>query len=84
MFGEHIELEDDALSGYCGTYDPETTVTLVMNTESIAKSVMPNPQLCTKTVTTYGSGPYALPQQVSNWGKISCSDTAQDDTSDRK
>lgn len=89
MFGTYTEKQESELNSYCPSYNPETTVSLVLAKESVGKSIMPNPQLCTKTTTDYNnldgtSDAYANPHKVTNWGKVSCSDPSIDDTSDIK
>src|SRR3989344_157421 len=48
---------------------------------------MPSPQLCTKSTTDYNNldgtrDAYANPHKTTNWGKVSCTNPSQDDTTD--
>ncbi|HBC72255.1 MAG: hypothetical protein UX91_C0008G0003 [Candidatus Amesbacteria bacterium GW2011_GWB1_47_19] len=88
MFGTPVvEKTSGDLASYCVSYLPSGTVTLVMPVESRTQSLMPGPQLCTRSTTNYNhldgtSDPYALPHTVVDWGKVNCLDANVDDTSD--
>ncbi|OGM74266.1 hypothetical protein A3H19_01945 [Candidatus Woesebacteria bacterium RIFCSPLOWO2_12_FULL_39_9] len=87
MFATETELADTELNSYCPNYNQNTKVSLVLPTESVAKSFMPSPQLCTKSTTDYNNldgtrDAYANPHKTTNWGKVSCTNPSQDDTTD--
>lgn len=90
MFDEAgwTETDDDQLNGVCTTYDPEETVSLPFPDLNIQKIyISSQPALCTKSMLYYldidgGKDPYQNPKILTNYGKVSCVDPYNDDSSD--
>jgi len=82
MFSSYTEKTDTDLNSYCANYDPGITVSAILQTGSISKGIMPNASLCTRSEVIYNTDAYALPKKTINYGKVSCTNTSQDDTSD--
>ncbi|OGG12222.1 hypothetical protein A3J20_03400 [Candidatus Gottesmanbacteria bacterium RIFCSPLOWO2_02_FULL_42_29] len=90
MFGPWEGYYDWNLNDKCATYDPETSISLVIPRDNVSKEfVGDNAVLCTKTFTDHRKidgtdDVYAQLHTATNYGKVSCSDPNQDDTSDIK
>jgi len=84
MFGQTTEIDDANLFQQCPIYDPKTTVSLVLSTESISKDYINNaPVLCTKNTRSYAKldgsqDPYAQLRKEIAWGKVDCNDSNKD------
>jgi len=84
MFDKTNEVDDVNLSQQCPIYEPKTTVSLVLSTESVFKDyVNGSPVLCTKSSRDYdkldgSSDPYAQLRKETTWGKVDCNDTGKD------
>ncbi|KKQ85382.1 MAG: Insecticidal toxin complex protein TccC7, partial [Candidatus Woesebacteria bacterium GW2011_GWB1_38_8] len=88
MFGTTIDKDSNDLASYCKSYDPGNTVSLVVPTETVTRANMPSPQLCTRNTISYNNldgtvDPYSLVHKVTDWGKVTCTNTNTDDTSDK-
>lgn len=85
---DYVEKYTNELNAYCGNYDKDETISLVMQIDSIGKTAINNSYaMCTRSTSNYqnldGSvDHYALPHKQYNWGKVSCTNFGTDDTSD--
>ena len=88
MFGTTIDKDSNDLASYCKSYDPGNTVSLVVPTETVTRANMTSPQLCTRKSFSYNNldgtnDPYMQVHKVTDWGKVTCTNTNTDDTSDK-